>query len=282
MKNYSDDQISLLELLAFKEDVFLMVAPSFVVDFDYKTFVPLMKGLGFDKVFEITFGAKMVNNNYQKFIVSNKDQEKFISSTCPLSVNLIIAKYPNLKKFLLPFNSPMIAMAKIIKKNFSKNKIVFLSPCNAKKIEAKKSGLIDCVITFKELKDIIEKEKPIPMKCSHLFDRFYNDYTKIYPLPGGLTKTLHLKGIFKENETISVDGQRNIINLFDSKPKQKFFDILFCKGGCIGGDGISIKTPIFFKKFSVTSYLKQSSKEKIGNRKGLEKYTKGISFKKKF
>lgn len=282
MKNYSDDQVTLLELLAFKEDVALLVAPSFVVDFDYSNFVPLMKGFGFDHVFEITFGAKMVNINYQKYILSNKEQEKFISSTCPLCVNLISAQFPNYKKFLLPFDSPMISMAKIIKKNFPKDKIVFLSPCTAKKVEAKQSGLIDCVITFKELKQMIDNVKPAPAKCSHLFDRFYNDYTKIYPLPGGLSKSMSLKGIFKENETIAVDGKNNIINLFKSKPKQKFFDILFCKGGCIAGNGTNTSTPVFLRKFSVTSYIKQSAKEKIGDRKGLEKYAKGINFKKKF
>ncbi|MDD4250771.1 MAG: [Fe-Fe] hydrogenase large subunit C-terminal domain-containing protein [Candidatus ainarchaeum sp.] len=282
MRNYSLDQILLLELLAFKEDVSLLVAPSFVVDFDYKTFVPLMKGIGFDHVFEITFGAKVVTQSYQKYIVENKDQEKFISSTCPMCVNLISARFPSEKKFLLPFDSPMIAMAKIVKKNFPKEKIVFLSPCTAKKFEAKDSGLIDCVITFKELKQLIENVNPKPIECSHLFDKFYNDFTKIYPLSGGLSKTMNVKKIFAQNQTISIEGQKSIVKLFESNPKQKFFDILYCNGGCIGGNGINIKTPTFFKKHSVKSYIKNAKKEKIGERMGLNKYTKGINFSKKF
>jgi iron only hydrogenase large subunit-like protein len=282
MRNYSEDQITLLELLAFKENVSLLVAPSFVVDFDYESFVPLMKGFGFDQVFEITFGARTITKKYQKYILDNKTQKKFISSTCPMCVNLIKAKFPDLTKYLMPFDSPMIAMAKIVKKNFPKNKIVFLSPCTAKKIEAKNSKIIDCVITFKELKEIIENVEPIPVKSSHLFDKFYNDYTKIYPLSGGLSKTMQSKKIFEEKEQIALDGQKNIVKLFESNPKQKFFDILFCSGGCIGGNGINIKTPIFFRKFSVKSYIKQAKKEKIGSRKGLDKYTKGISFSKKF
>ncbi len=282
-KAYSLDQIELLELIGMKGEVGLLVAPSFVVDFDYRTFVPLMKGFGFDKVFEITFGAKIVNANYHKYISENKlKQKKFISSTCPSCVNLVKARFPHLKNFLMPFDSPVISMAKIVKKNFPKQKIVFLSPCTAKRVEAKQSGLIDCVITFKEMKEIISREKPPLANCSHLFDRFYNDYTKVYPLAGGLSKTLHLKGILDKNETVSVDGANAIINLFKKDSNKKFFDILFCSGGCVGGPEVNASTPIFMRKFSVTSYRKQALKEKIGSRKGTEKYVKGINFSKKF
>jgi iron only hydrogenase large subunit-like protein len=277
---YNESQIELLELLGHEEDVCLMVAPSFVVDFDYKKFVPLMKALGFDYVTEVTFGAKIVNQEYHKYISENKEkQEKFIASVCPMIVNLLKAQRPELIPSLLPVVSPMIAMAKILRKQYPKNKIVFLSPCNAKKIEAKNSGLIDCVVTFKEMKEIISKEKIKPKKTSHLFDSFYNDYTKIYPLSGGLSKTLHAKDILKKEELFSKDNCKSMSCL---NGKEKFFDLLFCDGGCIGGNGVSSKLPSFMKKYSVLGYRKQAKKEKIGEHKGLEKYTRGIDFKKKF
>ena len=64
---YNSDQKRVLSLLADSKKkngtkICLMAAPSFVVDFDYFSFVPLMKSLGFDKVTELTFGAKVVNN----------------------------------------------------------------------------------------------------------------------------------------------------------------------------------------------------------------------------
>ena len=67
-----------------------------------------------------------------------------------------------------------------------------------KKIEAKKSGIINGVVNFAEMNEIIRIEKPKKVgvgKDSHLFDRFYNDFTKIYPLGGGLAATLHSKDI---------------------------------------------------------------------------------------
>ncbi len=280
---YNDDQIRMLELLGHEENVCLMVAPSFVVDFDYKTFVPKMKAIGFDVVTELTFGAKIVNELYHKYISENKSkQEKFISSVCPASVNLIKAKHPDLVKYLLPFDSPMIVMAKILKKEYPKNKIVFLAPCVAKKVEAKNSRLIDCVITFKEMKKVLLKERIRVKKVSHKFDSFYNDYTKIYPLAGGLAKTLHAKDILNENEIISSDGINKLNSITKKYPNKIFYDILFCDGGCIGGNGVASNIPIFMRKYSVLGYRKSAKKEKIGERKGLEKYTKGLNFEKQF
>ena len=281
-RGYTKDQLRVLSLLASHEEVCLMVAPSFVVDFDYKKFVPLMKGLGFDSVTEVTFGAKIVNEQYHKYISEKKSkQKKFIASVCPSCVNLVKSKYPELKKYLMPFDSPMVAMGKIIQKNWRNQKIVFLAPCSAKKIEALSfPNLISATLTFKEMKEIIFKEKTKPRKVSHLFDRFYNDYTKIYPLSGGLAATLHVKDILKKEETISCDGLRNIDSAL-AKDKV-FYDILFCDGGCIGGNGVDTKTPSFMKKYSVLSYRKFAKKESSNGRIGLRKYTKGISFSRDF
>jgi hypothetical protein len=137
---YSQDQLKLLSLLKESKKktgkkLVLMSAPSFVVDFDYKTFVSLMKELGFDKVTELTFGAKITNEQYHNYIKKNKSkQEKFISSVCPSSIEFIKNSFPEMKKFLLPFDSPMGAMSKVVKKMYPRHNIVFLSPCFAKKL----------------------------------------------------------------------------------------------------------------------------------------------------
>ena len=290
---YSDDQKKVLELIKKSktkkgDKVILMSAPSFIVDFNYDSFVPTMKGLGFDKVTELTFGAKIVNECYHNYIKANKTtQEKFIATVCPASVELIKNKYPYLKRFLLPFDSPMIVMAKVLKKNYPKSKIVFASPCFAKKIEAKNSKykgkeLIDAVITFAELKQIIAKEKPKKTNTSHKFDSFYNDYTKIYPLSGGLGKTLNKKKILTEKEMVSCDGFKKISRVFDKYLDKTFFDVLFCKGGCIGGNGVSSKLPIIIKKRKVLSYRNLAKREKMDKKEKNKEYFKGIDFSREF
>jgi len=38
------------------------------------------------------------------------------------------------------------------------------------------------------------------------FDKFYNDYTKVYPLSGAVAQTMHAKDILKEDQILIVDG----------------------------------------------------------------------------
>lgn len=290
---YNEDQNKVLQLLKESKGikptkVILMSAPSFVIDFSYDSFVQKMKGLGFDKVTELTFGAKIVNQVYHEYIKKNKNtQEKFIATVCPASVELIKNKYPYLKSSLLPFDSPMVVMAKVLKKNYPKSKIVFASPCVAKKVEAKRTfyknkPLIDAVITFSELKQIVAKERPKKLGTSHKFDSFYNDFTKIYPLSGGLGATLNKNGILTEKEMISCDGFKKISRVFDKHLNKTFFDVLFCEGGCIGGNGVSSKLPLLMKKQKVLTYRNKAKKETMDKNQGLNKYFKGIDFSREF
>ncbi len=165
-----------------------MLAPSFVVDFKYPQIISQLKNLGFSKVVELTFGAKMINRDYHKILKKSKDL--VISSVCPGVVETIRTKFPEYKKNLIRVDSPMAAMAKISRKNYPEYKIVFVAPCNYKKIEAKNTGNIDYVIDFKELKEILGKY-PTKGEKRLKFDSFYNDYTKIYPVSGGFQK-LHM------------------------------------------------------------------------------------------
>lgn len=279
--DYNDDQKKVIKLLKSKIKTFLMTAPSFPIDFEYNSFVSTMKKLGFDKVSELTFGAKIVNKEYRDYINSHKEQKLFITSPCPSIVNIIKNQMPDYSKYLLPFDSPMIAMAKIINHNYTNYKIVFLSPCTAKKIEAKNSNLVDAVLTFKELKEIIENEKINYSEKKMPFNSFYNEFTKIYPLGGGLAKSMHAKKIFLKKEIISSDDCKNIKNVL-SKKGVKFFDLLFCKGGCIGGNGIVSKDSTMKKRKKILDYMKYSSEEILGKKRGLLKHSENIDFKKNY
>jgi len=259
-----------------------MLAPSFVVDFSYPQIIFQLKELGFDKVVELTFGAKMINRDYHKKLKTFNGL--IISSVCPGIVETIKEKFPEYKKNLISVDSPMVAMAKICKKTYPQHKIVFISPCNFKKVEAKQSKIIDAVMDYKELKNIFLENKISEKKYSKkkiLFDKFYNDYTKVYPLSGGLSKTANVDNILKCNETKIADGIAEVIKFLNNPDKKiKFLDVTFCKGGCIGGPCVNSKRPILFRKKKVLGYMKKSSNEDIPeNKKGLVEKAKGISFK---
>lgn len=264
-----------------KEKYLIMLAPSFVSEFDYPLFISQLRALGFDKVVEITFGAKMVNREYHKILKSSKGLK--ISSTCPGIVEFIKKNFLHYKKNLVKVDSPMVAMAKICRKVYPTHKIVFLSPCNFKRKEAKSSGFIDFVIGFNDLADVLKKRRVSIGKGKNKFNRFYNDYTKIYPLSGGLTKTAHLKGILKKKEVKIVDGVVHVKKFLESVPEDiRFLDCTFCDGGCIGGPLVNSKRSLKERKGRVLDYLELSKREDIpDSRKGVIKQAEGINFRKK-
>jgi len=284
---FSKELTKLIKDLKVKKKMIAMLAPSFVIDFDYKTIVKQLKEIGFDKVTEVTFGAKIVNEEYHKILAENSDFK--ISSSCPTIVALIKKEFPNYKKNLVKIVSPMVAMGRIVNKNYPEHKVVFVGPCFQKKLEAKTfSKNIYNAIMFKELEQLFEywEKERLPKRkiktCG--FDSFYNDYTKNYPLTGGMKDSLHYKGIVHKNKIVVEDGIPNLIKLLNSEMPShiEFLDILNCPGGCIGGPGIISKESVRKRKEKIEKYLRISKKKKIGGKKiGLKKFVRGIDFTRK-
>lgn len=256
--------------MEFKKDkrYLCMLAPSFVSMYEYPEIIYRIRALGFDKVVEVTFGAKMTNLNYYEVLKNQKDRT-WISSPCPTLVNMIRGKYPHLIPNLVPVHSPMGSMALIVKKHFPGYEIVFIGPCLTKKMEAKELGTVDEVLTFTELDELFKKhnipEKITESKYQITFDKLYNDYTKVYPLSGGLSETLQYNDILKKSDILVADGMKNIIKILDGfkdgyYKKYKFLDILSCEGGCINGPCINYKFPIKERIKRVKKYKDYASR----------------------
>lgn len=269
---------SVLKALKNKEKIVVMLAPSFVAEFSYPEIVFQLKKAGFDKIVELTFGAKMINRDYHKQLCKSK--QLLISSVCPGIVETINSQMPQYKNNLIKVNSPMVATAKICKKIFPKHKVLFISPCHFKKTESKNTKIISYVLDYQQLKQLFKQLKIEKVKIKHFhFDKFYNEYTKIYPLTGGLSKTAHLKGIIKKEEVKVIDGIANVLTFLKNPDKKtRFLDVNFCVGGCVGGPCISSRN-IEQNKKKVLTYLTMAKHENIPEvDKGLVKKAKGISF----
>ena len=150
------------EKLKKKTPMIALVAPSFLTDFEYPSIVYQLKKLGFDKVVELTFGAKMVNREYHKLL--KKSKKLVIASPCPGVVSTLQNNFPKLKNQIALVDSPLIAMAKICKKQYPKHHVVFISPCDFKKIESENSKYIDGVIDYEQLKETIEDYRTLVVK----------------------------------------------------------------------------------------------------------------------
>ena len=272
-----------------------MLAPSFAAEFDYPEIVYRLRKLGFDQVVELTFGAKMVNIAYYEILkesISKGEKKTWIASPCPTLVNVIKAKFPELIPNLVPVVSPMGAAALVCKKYYPGYKLVFVGPCITKKLEAQELGNIDEALTFKEL-DALFKENNIPEKITESkycvsFDKFYNDYTKVYPISGGLSSTLHYKNILKDKDILVMEGLENIMKVLSQfkngvYKSYKFLDVLTCEGGCISGPGMIGTRSVKERRKRVIEYKDFASRyEQDLGRTGKKLLVEDLKFERKF
>ncbi len=265
-----------------------MLAPSFPIDFKYPNIIGMLRELGFDKVCELTYGARMVNWWYVEYIKEHPNQKYFIASPCPTIVAYIKAKYPRLLQYMMPYASPMLSMARILTKHYPDHKIIFISPCLAKRnLEVSQyKNEIDGVITFKELNDIFNNKgiRQEDFNRQYQFDSLIHEYTKIYPISGGLAGTSHLSKIFSKNEVFIEDGITNIDpvlkQLNEGNSSYRFLDILNCKGGCIGGPAIvNQQLSTDERRDKVKRYLNESSERNLGSHRGRLEYAEGVDMK---
>ena len=288
----NEHQEKLLHLLKSESKVVVMLAPSFVIDFPHPQMIGMLRKIGFEKVVELTFGARMVNYWYREYIISHPNQKVFITSPCPTTVFLIQKQYPTLVQYLMPYASPMYAMAKIIRKEYPEHKIAFISPCQAKRVlEAPRyPDFIDTVVTFKEMKDLFENEGIKAEDFTGIdypFDSFITEGTKIYPMSGGLAKTAHVQEFFKPEEICITDGAMNNKKILDDLKSgtspYRFVDILNCTGGCIGGPDFANKELSHEQKDQlIIDYRTKSMVNRPSGVEGKKEFALDIDFGVKF
>ncbi len=278
----------LLETLKIinKKKVICLLAPSFVVDFKYPKVIVELRRIGFNKIVELTYSAKIINKEIHAQITKNK-KKQHICGNCPSVVKYIENKYPEIKKDIMDIASPMVVMARFMKEKYPNHLIAFVGPCFSKKQEAKENKEVDFALTFKEVNDMFlyAKKNGYYTKKeneSKSFDKFYNDYTKIYPLSGAVAETINNRQILKQEEIVIADGIQEIdkaILKFKENKEIRFLDMLFCKGGCVGGPGIISQESLQEREDRVIHYRDKSRNEKLGKNFGKAKYAENLNLR---
>ena len=126
------------QLLSCEGKVIASVAPSFISSFgltDFGVMKLALAKLGFADAEETAVGAQAVTKEYARLLRTG-EFKNFITSACPAACRMIQEYYPMALKYLAPVDSPMVAHAKILKKQHPEASIVFIGPCIAKKREA--------------------------------------------------------------------------------------------------------------------------------------------------
>lgn len=246
-----------------------IVAPAFVAYYNHchpLQLVSAIRKLGFSKVYEVSYGAELIIDDYKKFITEKLKEpyyQTYLSSPCPAIVNLIAKYYHELMPSLVPIVSPMIAMGRHLKERFPNSAIYFIGPCTAKKSEIKEkevAGVIDAVWTFKELDEIFTLNNINPVRKSFSdFDGFFPKIGRSFSLSGGLLKTAAIGTDILDTDILTIDGKDEVINLLETIKrgaiKPRFVDILFCKG-CIDGPVMKDKGTVYERTSHVVKYVK--------------------------
>lgn len=250
-------------LLEKKEHLVAMVAPSFPLMYSRPEIITKLKALGFEKVIEVSAGAKRTNEQVAHLLKTNPEG-RYITSPCASFVRYIRTKHPEMLKYLaFQADSPMVATAKMVHEKYPDYRPVFIGPCIVKKLEASEDypELNMVVVTYKELNALLTEKNlgAVPFPDDAPFD-IEEKKTRIYPYDGGLTDSGGIRSILKDEEIRVVSGYKNCevtLKEFMENPTIRFVDILFCEGGCINGPGVQSTLTLDERKKKIQEYAGQ-------------------------
>ncbi len=234
---------------------------------------PTMKLLGFTDVYEVAVGADIgAAEEAKHFLKDVPDKLPFMAtSCCPSWAAMAKSFFPDIAHCVSSGLTPMVATARMIKKEIPDCKIVFIGPCSAKKLEAKRRSVrsdVDFVITFEELMGMMVA------KGIHIDEETdteaFTDATAAgrgYPVAGGVADAI-VGAIHAEDPTQEVPVER-ADTLSDCRKMLKaaaagkrngyLLEGMACPGGCIGGAGTIL--PTAKANMAVKKYKEQSDKK---------------------
>lgn len=267
------------------QSVAASLAPSFVSEFSDWTPIQLnaaLKELGFEYVSETALGAEMVSNAVAKWLAENPTKT-LISSCCPTIVDLIYRYFPDLTELVTPITTPMLAHGSYLKETLGNDtKVVFIGPCIAKKKEAEKNpGHIDAVITFKKLKEWLNKRGITPDNNQETKAGFFPQRShtgSMYPIDGGMITSLNTETSITAPNYMCFSGLDTVIDLLQNIDKFEnnngvFLELMACSGGCINGPASTCKSNIASKRIDI---INNFQKLKPANYQSLHLNTESI------
>lgn len=238
-----------------KSPVYAMIAPAYISQFS-KEVTPgklrsAFKQLGFAGMIEVALFADILTLKealeFDKTIQNDKDF-MLTSCCCPMWIAMIKKVYHTLVPHLPPSVSPMVACGKAIKALYKDAKTVFIGPCIAKKAEARESDIadaVDFVLTFEEIRDILEAAAIDPAMLEEDIRDHSSKAGIRYAVTSGVSDAVKSTlNRLKPARAIPIkaehaDGMRAckamLKSILDGTVRANFIEGMGCIGGCVGG-----------------------------------------------
>jgi X-X-X-Leu-X-X-Gly heptad repeat protein len=245
---YVDDWDEFIAASKKGERFVSVVAPSAAASFpSIERLNGLMKSLGIEAAFDVSFGAELTVKSYIEYYKAAKP-DLIIAQPCPSLVSYIEIWKPELLSRLAPAHSPMMHAIRMIREfrpEFAKQRIVVVSPCIAKRREfaATNSGALN--LTFLSIeKWMRENKKRLEEFPEVPFDNPDAERAVLFSTPGGLKATVARDVPGLEDSIRKIEGPATIYPYLDQLASRKtmprgiaILDCLSCERGCNGGTG---------------------------------------------
>jgi len=243
-REFTDDTEEFFKALKRGEKISLLLAPAFKANYpgEYEKVLGGLKNLGANRIISVSFGADITTWGYLNYIQKH-DFKGGISQPCPAVVGYIERYLPELLPKLFPVQSPMMCAAIYARKVMGiTDKLAFISPCIAKKLEMEEpsnKGYIQYNVTFAHLMEYVKEHNIHGNLCS---DEIEYGLGSLYPMPGGLKENVYW--FLGESVFIrQIEGEKHMYEFFE-KNKERiakertpylFIDALNCAEGCLCG-----------------------------------------------
>ncbi len=241
--------VPVIQLLNMKTPMRAIIAPAIQGQFDSATLPQIKKSiemLGFKEVLEAAIGADAVAYGEQAELLEHMESKTpLTTSCCPAFVNMAKMHFPDqYKENVSSMVSPMMALARKLKKEYPNEGVVFIGPCLAKKQEAMEDfTAVDYVLTFEELAAMLVSKN---IYCSELQvdeEEYPSIFGRNFAQGGGVSKAVvqvaKERGVGENATAYYADGCAECKKQLLLMKAGKFtFDILegmSCTGGCIAG-----------------------------------------------
>lgn len=265
--SYLDSKEEVKLMLKSSSKVAAIVAPSISGEFsditDYRSFVSMIKTLGFDYVNEVSFGVDLMAFQYEK-LFTNFNGKYYFTANCPPVINYIEKYYPELIDNIAPIIPHMITTAKVLLETHGTDlKVVYISPCIAAKNEVLRfpddDTRIDSVLTYIELRELFAEAGISETSVTYSdFDAPLGRKGSLFPISRGMFQAVDINEDLLTGRIICTEGRENFLQVIEEFKTnvqiKQHIDLFYCDG-CIMGPGTSKKGNKFLRRTLVIDYV---------------------------
>ncbi len=243
--------VPVIEMLKSGYPCYAVVAPSIQGQFENASLGQIKKAieaLGFKKCLEVAAGADAVAYEEAQELKKHMEAGKpMTTSCCTAFVNMLEMHFPEQyaenKSTLV---TPMMAIARKLKKQYPHHGVVFIGPCVAKKQEAMMKGSkVDYVLTFEEVYAMMIANDISPVNMEETGDDRPSNYGRNFAASGGVAaavnEVLREEGHAPVNAVMANGGfecKQQLTLIKNGKFTANILEGMVCPGGCIGGPAV--------------------------------------------